>query len=74
MMDQFPYTLIFTITKDENVSSLKPFDTVEVLGLWESGEMLVVINPAYQIPCWASMADFYLDEIDLSILPVIVPE
>lgn len=56
---------------NEIVSSLKPFDSVEVLGLGEDGETLVVNNPVYQIPCWASLDDFYLDNLDLNILPVI---
>ena len=53
------------------MSSLKPFDSVEVLGLGEDGETVVVNNPAYQIPCWAPLADFYLDNLDLKILPII---
>jgi len=56
---------------NEIVSSLKPFDSVEVLGLGEDGETLVVNNPAYQIPCWAPLDDFYLDKLDLEILPII---
>lgn len=56
---------------NEMVSSLKPFDSVEVLGVSEDGEMLVVNNPTYQIPCWAPLTDFYLDTVDLRILPVI---
>lgn len=56
---------------NEIVSSLKPFDSVEVLGLGEDGETLVVNNPAYQIPCWAPLDDFYLDKLDLKILPII---
>ena len=56
---------------NEIVSSLIPFDSVEVLGLGEDGETLVVINPAYQIPCWAPLDDFYLEKLDLKILPII---
>jgi len=56
---------------NEIVSSLKPFDIVEVLGLGEDGETVVVNNPTYQIPCWAPLADFYLDTLDLGILPII---
>jgi hypothetical protein len=56
---------------NENVSSLKPFDKVEALGLSENREMLVVINPAYQIPCWAPLENFYLDQLDLSVQPII---
>ena len=56
---------------NEIVSSLKPFDSIEVLGLGEDGETLVVNNPAYQIPCWAPLDDFYLDKLDLKILPII---
>lgn len=56
---------------NEIVSSLKPFDSVEVLGLGEDGETLVVNNPTYQIPCWAPLDDFYLDKLDLKILPII---
>jgi len=56
---------------NEIVSSLKPFDSVVVLGLGEDGETLVVNNPAYQIPCWAPLDDFYLDKLDLKILPII---
>jgi len=59
---------------NEIVSTLKPFDSVEVLGLGEDGETLVVNNPAYQIPCWAPLDDFYLDKLDLEILPVITSE
>jgi len=58
----------------EIVSSLRPFTTVEVLGLGEDGETLVVNNPVYQIPCWAPLDGFYLDSLDLTILPVIIPE
>lgn len=56
---------------NEIVSSLKPFDSVEVLGLGEDGETLVINNPIYQIPCWAPLDDFYLDKLDLKILPII---
>ncbi len=56
---------------NEIVSSLKPFDSIEVLGLGEDGETLVVNNPTYQIPCWAPLDDFYLDKLDLKILPII---
>ncbi len=59
---------------NEIVSSLKAFDTVEVIGLGENGEWLVVINPAYQVPCWAPLDDFYLDNLDLDIQPVISAE
>ncbi|MCJ7733511.1 MAG: hypothetical protein MUP11_03090, partial [Anaerolineales bacterium] len=55
----------------ELVSSLKPFSVVEVLGLGEDGETLVINNPVYQIPCWAVMDDFYLEKLDLTILPII---
>jgi len=57
--------------RNENVSSLNPFDSVEVLGLGVDGETLVVINPAYQIPCWAPLDDFYLEKLELNILPII---
>ena len=59
---------------NEIVSTLKPFDSVEVLGLGGDGETLVVNNPAYQIPCWAPLDDFYLDKLDLKILPIITSE
>lgn len=59
---------------NEIVSSLKPFDSVEVLGLGEDGETLVVNNPTYQVPCWAPLTDFYLDNLDLRILPIISTE
>lgn len=55
----------------ETVSSLKPFEIVEVLGIGEVGEYLVVNNPDYQIPCWANRDDFYLGKLNLTILPVI---
>jgi hypothetical protein len=55
----------------ETVSSLKPFTIVEVLGIGEVGEYLVVNNPTYQIPCWVNEDDLYLDKLDLTILPVI---
>lgn len=55
----------------EIVSSLKPFTIVDVLGVGEVGEYLVVNNPDYQIPCWANRDDFYLDKLDLIILPII---
>ncbi len=54
----------------EIVSSLKPFTIVEILGIGEDNQHLVVNNPAYQVPCWAPVKDFYLDQLDLSILPV----
>ena len=57
--------------QNEIVSSLKAFDTVEVLGLGEEGGWLVINNPDYQIPCWAPLDDFYLDNVDLNIQPVI---
>jgi hypothetical protein len=44
---------------------------VDVLGVGEVGEYLVVNNPDYQIPCWATRDDFYLDKLDLIILPII---
>ena len=59
---------------NEIVSSLKAFDTVKVLGVGEGGDWLVVINPDYQIPCWAPLDDFYLDKVDLSIQPVIAAQ
>ncbi|NQS92353.1 MAG: hypothetical protein HQ574_08080 [Chloroflexi bacterium] len=55
----------------ELVSSLKPFSVVEVLGIGEDGQTLVINNPVYQIPCWAAMDDFYLEKLDLTILPII---
>ena len=55
----------------EIVSSLKPFTVVEVLGIGEIGEYLVINNPDYQVPCWANRDDFYLDKLDQAILPVI---
>jgi hypothetical protein len=55
----------------ETVSSLKPFTIVEVLGIGEVGEYLVVNNPTYQMPCWVNEDDLYLDKLDLTILPVI---
>jgi hypothetical protein len=55
----------------ENVSSLSPFSVVEVLGLGEGGEFLVINNPKYQAPCWSYLTDFYSDKLDLTILPVI---
>jgi hypothetical protein len=59
--------------KNEIVSSLRPFSIVKVLGLGENGITLVVENPDYKIPCWADVADFYLEELDLGKLPVITP-
>lgn len=56
------------------VSSLKAFDSVEVAGLGEGGEWLVIINPDYEIPCWAPLSDFYLETLDLDILPIISAE
>lgn len=59
---------------NEIVSSLKAFQLVEVLGLGEGGEWLVVINPDYEIPCWAPLSDFYLDKLDVEIQPIIPME
>ncbi len=56
---------------NEIVSSLNPFDKADILGLGADGETLVIINPAYQIPCWAPLDNFYLEKIDLEILAVI---
>lgn len=56
------------------VSSLDPFDKAEILGLGEDGETLVIMNPKYQIPCWAPLDSFYLDETVYFILPVISSE
>lgn len=55
----------------EIVSSLKPFTVVDVLGIGEGGEYLVINNPKFQIPCWANEDDLYLDNLDLTILPII---
>jgi len=55
----------------EIVSSLKPFNVVDVLGIGEGGEYLVINNPKFQIPCWANMDDFYLEKLDQTILPII---
>ncbi|MGB2964679.1 MAG: hypothetical protein WBB69_11910 [Anaerolineales bacterium] len=55
----------------ENVSSLKPFTIVEVLGIGEGGEYLVINNPKYQIPCWVKNENLYLDKLDMTILPFI---
>ncbi|MCJ7716078.1 MAG: hypothetical protein MUO54_06115, partial [Anaerolineales bacterium] len=55
----------------EIVGSLKPFTIVEVLGVGEGGEHLVINNPKHQIPCWANKDDFYLDKLDLTILSII---
>ena len=62
------------INKTGIVGSLKPFSVVEVIGLDGAGETLMIKNPAYEVSCWASLADFYTDELDLSILPIIKPE
>jgi hypothetical protein len=53
------------------VSSLNPFTVVEVIGLGEDGETLVINNPDYGIPCWASLRDFYTNKLNLAILPVV---
>jgi hypothetical protein len=55
----------------ENVSSLKPFTIVEVLGIGEGGEYLVINNPTFQIPCWVKNENLYLDKLDMTILPII---
>jgi len=55
----------------EIVSSLKPFSVVDVLGVGEGGEHLVINNIKFDIPCWADMDDFYLDKLDHTILPII---
>lgn len=55
----------------ENVSSLKPFIIVEVLGIGEGGEYLVINNPKFQIPCWVKNENLYLDKLDMTILPII---
>ena len=55
----------------EIVGTLAPFTVVEVIGLGEDGETLMVQNPEYQVPCWASLWDFYFEDIDLGRLPVI---
>ena len=55
----------------ENVSSLSPFSEVEVLGVDEGKEFLIIDNPKYQIPCWAELDDFYADKLNMEILPVI---
>ncbi len=65
----FEPKLMFDIAKRNGIKI--PFDSVEVLGLGEDGETLVVNNPAYQIPCWAPLDGFYLDKLDLKILPII---
>jgi hypothetical protein len=57
--------------KNEIISSLSPFSVARILGLGEDGKTLVVENPEYKVPCWASLEDFYIDELDLGILPVV---
>lgn len=60
--------------RNEIVGSLKPFTIVDVLGLDEDGDTLMVKNPDYEVPCWAALGDFYTDKLDLSILPIIKPQ
>lgn len=55
----------------ENVSSLSPFSEVEVVGVDEGGEYLIINNPKYQVPCWANLDDFYTEKLNKQILPVI---
>jgi len=57
--------------KNEILGTLAPFTVVKVLGLAEDGERLVVQNPEYEVRCWASLYDFYTEELDLGKLPVI---
>ena len=59
------------VQRQETVGTLAPFTIVNVLGLSQDGDMLVVQNPEYQVQCWALLNDFYTDEIDLGKLPVI---
>jgi hypothetical protein len=61
------------INRNEIVGSLKPFTVVDVLGLDDDGDTLMIKNPDYAVPCWASLGDFYTDKLDLSILPIIRP-
>jgi len=61
------------IKRNEIVGSLKPFTVVDVLGLDDDGDTLMIKNPDYEVPCWASLGDFYTDKLDLSILPIIRP-
>jgi hypothetical protein len=58
--------------RNEIVSSLDAFSIVTVLGIGEDRQTLVIKNPDYQVPCWASVDDFYSDDLDLNILPIIV--
>jgi hypothetical protein len=44
---------------------------VEVVGIDEGKEFLIINNPKYQFPCWASLNDFYADKLNKEILPVI---
>jgi hypothetical protein len=62
------------VKRNEILGSLKPFTIVEVLGIDEDGETLLIENPDYEVPCWASLGDFYSDKLDLSFLPIIKPE
>jgi hypothetical protein len=55
----------------ENVSSLAPFSEVEVVGIDEGKEFLIINNPKYEVPCWADLDDFYADKLNMEILPVI---
>jgi hypothetical protein len=61
-------------TQNDIVSSLNPFDKADILGVGADGNTLVIVNPTYDIPCWAPLEFFYLDTIDLGILPLIQPE
>jgi hypothetical protein len=54
----------------ESVGSLSSFAVVEVLGIGGGkGEYLVIYHSKYKAPCWANLDDFYLDKLNLSILP-----
>ncbi len=62
------------INKTGIIGSLKPFSVVEVIGLDRAGETLLIKNPDYEVACWASVADFYLDQINLRVLPIVDPQ
>ncbi len=62
------------VNRNEIIGSLKPFTIVEVLGIDEVGETLLIENPEYEVPCWASLDDFYPDKLDLSFLTIIKPQ
>lgn len=71
-----PYILNLTLCWNgpgpeyEGISSLEENTYVEVLGVGENSDFIVVTNPRYDRPCWVKESDIELDGLDVAGLRI----